>query len=211
MVIMGKRHIRHNDVRGRFWSERPIWRIVTPDFQSGIPYELRRKYLICIYPDGRVVKRALKKTPIGAPIKSNMVSIMPLAMYKQSQFSLAEIRRRRFEIFMMNDNWFWWDEEMRIKKKMKERRESAGAKRITILSGLPSVSTKPSASGIQVSSVLALLRLQNSLALSQLDIGKRAIRKSGKAKRNKSSPLAIFPIGSSRRPAENYQPNSNTR
>jgi hypothetical protein len=208
---MGKRHIRHRDVRGRLWSERPFWRIVTPDFQSGIPYELRRKYLICTYPDGRVVKRVLQKSPIGVPITSNMVSIMPLGIYKRSQFSLAEIRRRRFGILMMNDNWRWWDEEVRIKKKMKERRESAGAKRITILSGLPSVCNKPSASGILVCSVLALLRLQNSLALSQLDIRKRAIRKSRKAKRNKSSPLAIFPVGSSRRPADNYQPNSNTR
>src|SRR5215210_991619 len=108
---MGKRHIRHPDVRGKFWSKRPLWRIVTQGFQSGIPYELRRKYLICTYPDGRVIKRAIKKTPIGAPIKSNMVSIMPLGIYKRSHFSLAEIRRRKFEILMMNDNWIGWDEE----------------------------------------------------------------------------------------------------
>jgi hypothetical protein len=88
-----------------------------------------------------VVKRALKKTPIGAPIRSNILRIMPLANYQGSQFSLAEIRRRRFEILMMNDNWRGWDEEVRIKKEMKKRQESARANRITILSGLPSVST----------------------------------------------------------------------
>jgi hypothetical protein len=140
MVIMGKQRSKRPAARIGFRIQRPLECIVTPDFQSGIPYELRRKYLVCIYADGRVVKRALKKTPIGAPIRSNILRMMPFANYQGSQFSLAEIRHRRFEILMMNDNWRWWDEEVRIKKMIKKRQESAHAKRITILSVLPSVS-----------------------------------------------------------------------
>jgi len=69
-----------------------------------------------------------------------MLQIMPLAMYKRSNFSLDEIERRRFRILEMNDYWRSWDEKVWIDKIIKKRQDSARAKRITILSGLPSVS-----------------------------------------------------------------------
>ena len=128
--------------RGRFNRERPRRYIVTPDHQSEIPFEQRHKFQMVIYSDGRTVIKTLEKPHIGVPIMSNMITIMPLAMYKRSKFSLDEIKRRRFRILEMNDDWRAWEEETKIKKTIKKRQESALARRIKILSGLPSVSCR---------------------------------------------------------------------
>ena len=138
---MAKRS-RHKSAaaRGRLNRERPRRYIVAPDHQSEIPFEQRHKFRMLVYSNGRTVKRRLKKPYVGAYIGSNMLTIMPLAMYKRSKFSLDEILRRRFRILEMNDDWRAWDEKIWIDKIIKKRRESALAKRIKILSGLPSVS-----------------------------------------------------------------------
>lgn len=140
---MAKRS-RHKSAaaRGRLNRARPQRYIVTPDHQSEIPFEERHKFRMLVYSNGRTVKRRLKKPCLGASIRSNMLTIMPLAMYKRSNFSSDEIERRRFRILEMNDDWRAWDEKVWMDKIIKKRRESALAKRITILSGLPSVSCR---------------------------------------------------------------------
>lgn len=127
---------------GRFNRERPRSSIFTPEYQAEIPYEQRHKFRMEVDSNGRTVMKTLKKPGIGVPIRSNMLQIMPLAMYKRSKFSPDEIERRRFRRLEMNDNWRAWDERIRIDKIIKKRRESALAKCIKILSGLPSVSCK---------------------------------------------------------------------
>jgi hypothetical protein len=126
---MGKNRRKRPAARGRFRRESPKRHIVTPDFQSEIPEEQRRKYWMLQYANGYTVKKVVKKTPIGVSIRSNMQHVMPLAVYKSSPFKLDEILWRRFQIKNMNDDWRSWDEAHWIRRQIRARQKKILAKR----------------------------------------------------------------------------------
>jgi hypothetical protein len=127
--IMGKTRRKKPAARGRFRRESPKKHMVTPDFQSEIPEEQRRKYWMLQYANGYTVKKAVKKAPVGVPIRSNMQHVMPLAVYKPSPLKLDDILRQRFRIKRMNDDWRSWDEDAWIKKQIQARRKRFSDKR----------------------------------------------------------------------------------
>lgn len=140
---MAKRN-RHKrpSARGRFRGESPTKTVITPDYQSSIPFEQRHKTQVLRYSNGEIKYRKLKKPRIGIPLKSNMVKVMDLAFYKRSPFAIDEILRQRFRIINMNDDWRGWDKDRWMKKQIAKRRDRLRSQRTVILSGLPSITPK---------------------------------------------------------------------
>jgi hypothetical protein len=114
---MVKRRKRRLATRGRYRRKRPSGRIITPDYQRGIPYKQRRKLKVLEYPDWRIITRTIRKPSVQTPIKSSMVKLMNMAMFRRSHFKRDEITKRRCGTVDMNDNWRSWDREYWARKR----------------------------------------------------------------------------------------------